>query len=183
MNNSFMVVVVALLPVLACQNTSTQSDTPPVIEQKSGGSDLADGVYLVSRQSERRDDLLPLSNREQLVAHDQTFGGFDSKAPPMFLVVAESPQVPLTLSALPERHEDKDGRAFVTLKFNEEISRMLKRFTKDNVGGKIAVVVGGKVATRHKVREPISGGEVRISCCAEGACDHLIGELRDNISH
>jgi len=36
----------------------------------------------------------------------------------------------------------------------------------------VAVVVGGKVATRHKIRVAISGGKLQISCCGAGACEH-----------
>ncbi len=99
----------------------------------------------------------------------------------MFLVVADSPQVPLSLSSLPKSGELEDGRKTIQLEFSEEASEKLERFSADNIGGAVATVVGGKVATRHKLRVAITGGKLQISCCGAGACEHLLRELGDNL--
>jgi SecD-like export protein len=171
----------ALLPVLGCQKSASQNDRPGVAKQKPAGSDIPDGFYLVARLSEQRDELLPLSKSERIVVHDQTFGGIDPEEPAVFLVVADSPQVPLYLSSLPKSGELEEGRKAIQLEFSEDASEKLERFSADNIGGAVAVVVGGKVATRHKIRVAITGGKLQISCCGAGACEHLLRELGDNL--
>ena len=75
-----------------------------------------------------------------------------------------------------------DRQEAVMLDFSEEAAAKLKRFSADNIGGAVAVVIGGKIATRHKIRVAISGGKLQISCCGAGACEHLLSELKDNYS-
>ncbi len=44
----------------------------------------------------------------------------------------------------------------------------------------MALIIGGAVITVHKIREPIVGGRLQISCCAEGAFEFLVEQLGDN---
>ncbi len=173
---------IALLLVPGCRKSTSLDDKQTTVSQQLADLDLPDGFYLVSRQSEKREELLPLSKDERIVAHDQTYGGLGPDEPPMYLVIAKSPQVPLSLSRLPQNREIEDGKKAVMLDFSEEAAAKLKRFSADNIGGAVAVVIGGKIATRHKIRVAISGGKLQISCCGAGACEHLLSELKDNYS-
>jgi len=169
--------LVTLLATPACQRSQAAKDSTQAPAPAAAVADLPDGIYLVARASERRADLLPLAAGEVLVVHDQTYGGLEPGEPPMYLVVGPKPDVPLALAAPPVRHDLEDGKAALQLELGPQAAAALERFTKEHVGGRIAVVVGGKVATRHKVRQAITGGALQISCCGAGACEHLMERL------
>jgi len=173
---------IALLPIPGCKESANLDDRQEAVWQKPADSDVPDGFYLVSRQSERRAELLPVGEDERIVIFDKTYGGLGADEPPIYLVVSKSPQVPISLSSPPKSGEVEDGKKAVMLDFSEEVAAKLERFSADNIGGKVAVIVGGKVATRHKIRAAISGGKLQISCCGAGACEHLMSELSDNYS-
>ena len=55
----------------------------------------------------------------------------------------------------------------------------LKAYTRDHVGSRLAVVIGNKVISHHKIREAIESVEVRITCCTVGGGDHLHKHLKE----
>ena len=55
----------------------------------------------------------------------------------------------------------------------------LKAYTRDHVGSRLAVVIGNKVISHHKIRETIEADEVRITCCTVGGGDHLHKYLKE----
>jgi preprotein translocase subunit SecD len=55
----------------------------------------------------------------------------------------------------------------------------LKAYTRDHVGSRLAVVVGNKVISHHKIREAIESDKVRITCCTVGGGDHLHKHLKE----
>jgi preprotein translocase subunit SecD len=55
----------------------------------------------------------------------------------------------------------------------------LKAYTQDHVGSRLAVVVGNRVITHHKIREAIVSDDVRITCCTAGGGDHLHKHLKE----
>lgn len=50
---------------------------------------------------------------------------------------------------------------------------LLKAYTRDHVGSRLAIVVGRRVITHHKIREPITTEDVRVTFCTEGGGEHL----------
>jgi hypothetical protein len=55
----------------------------------------------------------------------------------------------------------------------------LKAYTRDHVGSRLAVVIGNKVISHHKIREAIEADKVRITCCTVGGGDHLHKHLKE----
>jgi preprotein translocase subunit SecD len=47
----------------------------------------------------------------------------------------------------------------------------LQSFTLAPEGQSVAIVLGERVASMHKVRTPLSGGTFQISCCDPEACE------------
>jgi len=60
-----------------------------------------------------------------------------------------------------------------------ENSDELKAYTRTHVGSQVAMVIGGKVITAHKIREAIETDEISITFCIEGAGDHLHEHLKE----
>jgi preprotein translocase subunit SecD len=59
----------------------------------------------------------------------------------------------------------------------------LKAFSRDHVGTRVAVVIGGKVISSHKIRVPLEDDEFQVTFCTEGGGDHLYRHLRDVYSY
>jgi len=179
---AIVLLIIALLLVPDIRKTMISDELEAANSQELADLVLPDGFYLVSRQSQRREELLPVSRDERVVAHYKTYAGSGQNEPTMYLVVSKSPQVPISLSSPPKSGEIEDGKKAVMLDFSEEAAAKLERFSQDNIGGALAVIIGGKVVTRHKIRVAISGGKLQVSCCGAGACEQLMSELSDNYS-
>ena len=118
---------------------------------------LADGAYSVLAENADRGGLRPEYGSEAVVEYTRSFSPNPAATRPTFLLIRKSPFVPLRLAAPARVVDDGDGRVSVQLDF-----------------------IGGAVITVHKIREPILGGGLQISCCAEGAFEFLVEQLRDN---
>ena len=111
------------------------------------------------------------------------FARGDAAEPPEYLIVGTRPDVPLDLADSPTSGKDAEGKAFVNLTLAPEASRKLSDFTAKHAeeGASVAVIIGGRVVTRHKIRAKIEGGQLRVSCCGKGACEFLLKNLEDNL--
>lgn len=66
------------------------------------------------------------------------------------------------------------GKRFVQMRLSADDARALGEFTSSPGGlgdKRMAVVAGGELASVHKIRQPITGLEVQVSCCNPRACD------------
>jgi len=99
------------------------------------------------------------------------------------LLVGSQPDVPLDLAKPAVSGKTDDGKTFVRLSLAPEAAERLETFTANQVGkgSSVAIIIGGRVVTRHKVRAKIEGGKLQISCCAENACEFLLKNLEDNL--
>ncbi len=71
--------------------------------------------------------------------------------------------------------EASSGKRWIGLRLGPEDAQALRQFTADPAGKSIAVITGGEVASRHKVRVPLQTADVQVSCCNPRACERLQG--------
>jgi preprotein translocase subunit SecD len=103
----------------------------------------------------------------------------DESEPPRFVVVRKAAGVALDLAAEPKAVKQEGGEGLrILLKLQPAPARELERLTRENLGRQVAIIVGGKVVTVHKVREVIKGGEVQITSCAPGGAEYLLEKLQ-----
>ncbi|MBI4880173.1 MAG: hypothetical protein HY812_11020 [Planctomycetes bacterium] len=102
----------------------------------------------------------------------------DDGGPARSFLLREEGAVALELAAEPLASEDEEGRRQIALTLTPGAGRALADLSRRVVGGQLAVVIGGEVISCHKVREPLLGDSVVISCCAPGAYERLCRELR-----
>jgi preprotein translocase subunit SecD len=69
--------------------------------------------------------------------------------------------------------EASSGKRWIGLRLGPEDAQALRQFTADPEGKSIAVIAGGEVASRHKVRVPLQTADVQVSCCNPRACERL----------
>lgn len=146
---------------------------------KSGFKQRVNGVYRVfeERTTENRFDPVPADCH--LVTYDQSYATGVPGIPVRYVVISAEPGVPMVLGTKPEKQIHENGNPSLQIQFERKYADQLRQFTSDNLNKSIAMVIGGKVVTMHKVRAAIEGGRVQITRCSDKACDVLYSELID----
>jgi hypothetical protein len=75
------------------------------------------------------------------------------------------------MTKLSEGVDVDSGKRWIRFRLTEEDARAVHEFTADLRDRSVAVVVGGEVACHHKLRDPVLGSDVQVSCCNPRACD------------
>jgi preprotein translocase subunit SecD len=164
--------LLATVLLLATQAAARPQDTPPASRK------LPAGAYAVRRDGLKEKDVLPLKDGEVLLVHRHQYVKKGDKEPPRFLVVRSAPEVALDLIGEPKAVKEKGEVVRIVLKLQPKAAKALERLTRDHLGRQVAIVLGGEVVTKHKVREVIKGGDVQITSCAPGAAGHLLKQLQ-----
>jgi preprotein translocase subunit SecD len=171
--SSFLFAAVLFLGTCAPSWGQEKATQPP--------NKIPDGVYAVLRDGPQEKDVLPLKDGEVLVVNRYRFQKKGDQEPPRFLVVRATPDVALALAAAPKAVKEEDGVVRILLKLRPPAAAALERLTTDHLGKQVAIVLGGEVATAHKVRDVIKGGDVQITNCAAGSAEFLLEQLKAHI--
>lgn len=100
---------------------------------------------------------------------------------PVMLEVGTSEFVALELAEEPEGIEQPDKRINLMLTLSDNATEQLANFTEKNLDRHVAIVIGGKAVTIHKIRTRIEGGKMQITRCTDNACKYLLLDLQKNI--
>ncbi len=158
----------AVLAAAACGPGGARDHAPP---------GLADGFYIIARDSTDREAVQPVSSQEILAIHDYRFIADAEDAPPRYLVLPTEPDVPLVLREEPGSLPQDDGRILLLLTLADAHVEELARLTRENIGRGVAIVVGGDVVTTHAIRSVIEDGRIQISRCSDDGCRVLLARL------
>lgn len=141
-----------------------------------------DGVYAVLRQGTKPADIEPIAAGEAMVVQRFRFVKKDGNEPPRYLAVRNAPDVKLDLAEAPKTEKENGKVSAIFLTLRPDAAKALARLTTDRLGKEVAIVVGGEVATMHKIRTPITGGQAQITSCAEGGADFLLQQLQMHVT-
>jgi len=127
-----------------------------------GGSDAPpDGVYEVLAV-EREAGALPAADAEsRVLLHDRRYVRGGADLPPDHVLLRLPGFAPLELAQPPE-HGETDGRPALLLTLTPSAGQALTDLTTR--ARHAAVVIGGQVVTVHRIRTPIEGGTLQVSC-------------------
>ena len=169
---AFALVVVLSMP--GCLHSNAGRTT-------SVGEALEDGVYLVLDESRDRQGIEPADEDTQIVLYDYSLLVETERQEPKYLKLPARPDVRLVLRKDPEGVPGEEGRLLLNLELDEGGVVDLERLTRRAVNEKkqVAIVVVGKVASTHKVREVITDGRVQISRCSDDACRQILAHLKE----
>jgi preprotein translocase subunit SecD len=93
------------------------------------------------------------------------------------LTLRESPSVPLLLEGEPTTAPDGRGRSLLSVTLTPPAAAALASFTREHLGGRVAIVLGGRIVSAHQIRSVITGGAMQISRCFDDRCQILRSRL------
>ena len=142
---------------------------------------MEDGFYSVVRQEALESSSTQLEEGQHLNPYGPSFLNDDEE--PVNVVVESDDFVPLTLKEQPSKRPDTTERTqfWLGVQLTDQAAVKFEGFTRDHLGGTVAIVVGGKVVTMHRIKDVIKGGNIQISRCGDAGCQILFRELRDNV--
>ena len=142
---------------------------------------LVNGIYLVTREAASEAELKPVDeDSEKMLVNDYSFFEDSERQKPVYLVIKKSPFVPILLKNKPELAKDKEGKPKLLIALKDSQVKNLAEFTTTNKGKEIAIVIGGKVVSCHKIKEPIEGGKIQFTRCTDNGCQVIYSELIKN---
>ncbi|MBX9671398.1 MAG: hypothetical protein K2X93_27665 [Candidatus Obscuribacterales bacterium] len=169
----------AAVPAMAGDSTVRNSDSAQDGRKvEVNQTNLSNGFYLIVRESAEKKEVEPVDSTEQLALYDYEFFEPTDRGTMTYVVLAKDKFIPISLSEAPTKEPDGKGRRKLMLQLAKEQIVPLERFTTTNWGKAIAIVIGGKVVTTHKIREPIKGGKIQITRCSDNGCDVLYTQLQ-----
>lgn len=158
---------------------SAQSSTAKSVEPKSRADKaLPNGFYLIQRESPEKTKVEPIDSKEQIALYDYEFFDPADRGTVTYVVLNKDKFIPISLSDAPAKEPDGRGRRKLMLQLAKDQIAPLEEFTTSNCGKSVAIVIGGKVVTTHKIREPIKGGKIQITRCSDNGCDVLYTQLQ-----
>ena len=142
---------------------------------------VKDGFYAVVKKEAVEGEHPSLPEGEERLDYDPSFLGDHDD--PLKVVVDTRSVVEMLLKEPPEKRPDTTARTqfWLGVTLTDEAAGKFEAFTREHLGGTVAVVVGGRVITMHKIKSVITGGKIQISRCGDNGCQILYRELTDNV--
>ena len=162
-------VAVALFAWISCTAFPTQDAAAAAEEQT--------GFFLLLAEAPDTTALPRPSEGEQILLYESVPSDEGQREPRRYLLIAKRPDVPLTLAEAPKKLTGDAGRTELLLELTEDGAKRLAEVTRANVGREVAFLIDGRVVSTHKIREPISGGQFKLSRCTDNACEVIYSRL------
>lgn len=140
---------------------------------------IPDGLYLVIRIDTSAASLL--KTNEYAVSYSKMFDEYNNPSEFTRIIIDTSDYVPLELEKTPVSEQQTDTKKKLMLTLTKEASEKLKTFTKKHVMTMVTIVVDGEALTIHKIKTPITNGQLQITRCNDNACEKLLVKLKDNV--
>jgi preprotein translocase subunit SecD len=179
----------SLMPIFAIDSKVAQkvvpnSTTSNFVAKIPNGSttaetnSLVDGLYLIQREAKSEKDLGAIKDAEKILVNDYEFIAPEERGETSYIVVSKNSFVPIILAGQPVKSNDQTGKPKLEISLAEDQILPLEKFTTENVMKSVAIVIGGKVVTMHKIRVPIVGGKMQITRCTDHGCEALYTQLQ-----
>lgn len=154
------------------------STLPKSSDDLSQTQGLVDGLYLIQREGKLEKEILPLKSFEHTLLNNYEFLAPEERGETAYIVVSQKSFVPIVLDSAPVKSNDNAGRPKLEISLAEDQIKPLEKFTTENLMKSVAIVIGGKVVTTHRIREPIIGGKMQITRCTDHGCEALYTKLQ-----
>lgn len=141
---------------------------------------LPDGLYLINRIDTAEAQPLSLSSNEKAIFFSKLFEEYNADGYQR-IIIDTTQYVPLELMRSPGTEQETELKKKLLLSLTKEASEKLKTFTAAHVMDHVALVVDGEAMTMHKIKVPITSGQLQITRCGDNACEKLSVVLKDNV--
>lgn len=179
----------SLMPMFAIDSAVSQKVVPksttsnfvakiPKGSTNAETNSLVDGLYLIQREAKSEKDLGPIKDVEKILVNDYEFIAPEERGETSYIVVSKNTFIPIILAGEPVKSNDQTGKPKLEISLAEDQILPLEKFTTENVMKSVAIVIGGKVVTMHKIRVPIVGGKMQITRCTDHGCEALYTQLQ-----
>lgn len=148
--------------------------------QTSSVQTIPDGLYLIIRTDTITSNVDALASNELQIYFSKLFEDFNSEDN-FNIVIDTTEYVPLVLEKAPMTEQQTEAKKRLLLSLTPEASEKLKSFTTKHVMKHVVLVVAGEALTMHKIKEPITSGQLQITRCNDNACEQLNLSLKDNV--
>jgi len=172
MKNSVLFILICIIFFIGCNRNDKGRN-------EAGNNKLNDGIYLVL--NEYTDTSNIKNGQGKLIDFSHYFLEDNFKGQPLKLEIDTAEFVQIELEKMPDSLVQPDKRINLILSLTDSSGEHLSGFTEKHVGQKVAIVIGGKAVTEHKVRAKIEGGQLQITRCTDNACKYLFEELKKNV--
>lgn len=142
---------------------------------------LKNGFYLILEEQADAAMLQKPAENEVVVTYTLDHLGVKDQ-PPRHYRVKNLPDVGFSLDSRPEIGDKVDGKTTLNVILCEGDAQAFQKFTATNIGRALAIIIGGKVVTAHKIRTEIVGGKIQITRCGDDACEQLFMWLKDSVA-
>ena len=177
MINKFSLLVLLIFITLCSCNTSDSKLENKAEEAISNEVKIKNGIYLILNEYT---DSSNIESANVIIPFSFDFLDSNTVDQPLLLEIDTAEFVRLDLAEEPSGVEQKDKRINLMLTLSNEARVQLADFTEKHLKERVAIVIGGKAVTKHKVRERIDGGRLQITRCTDNACKYLLVELKSN---
>lgn len=143
---------------------------------------IPDGLYLIVKIDTAATQVDTLSSKEIPIYFSKLFEDFNSEEY-LRIIIDTTEYVPLELEKEPTTQQQTDTKKNLLLSLTQEASEKLISFTTNHVMKHVALVVDGEVLTMHKIKVPITSGQLQITRCNDNACELLYVTLKDNVKN
>ncbi len=154
------------------------STLPKPAHENGRSAGLPDGLYLIKREAKSKKELGQVGAHDEVLVNDYEFLSAEERGETSYIVVSKDTYVPIVLSGDPVKSNDQTGKPKLEISLAESQIQPLEKFTRENVMRNVAIVIGGKVVTMHKIRVPIVGGKMQITRCTDHGCEALYTQLQ-----
>lgn len=141
---------------------------------------IPDGLYIVIRIEEGTTAPAPLTGNEIIVRYSELFEEYNGEVH-VRIIVDKNDYVPIELNGLPLKENQTENKKKLLLTLSKSAAEKLKSFSERNLNKTVAIVVGGKVLTKHKIKAVLTEGKLQITRCTDNACELLYDVLKKNI--
>lgn len=148
--------------------------------KEADATSIEDGIYLIKEMSETKEELVIGHKNEAIINYSHAFIDNPNEKVEFYLIQSD-PFVPLVIKSKPEIKGDSKRLNELQITLVPKYADLLEKYTEKNLGGKVAIVIAGEAVTRHKVRESVKGGRLKITRCTDNACEFLLTALENNV--
>jgi preprotein translocase subunit SecD len=178
MNKIFLVLTLCLLAFADTAGHAQQSLEAQNVAEKVS---LNNGFYLILEEQTVPEKFEKSADDEVIVTYTLEHLGVNGQ-PARHFRIKNKPNVAFSLDAKPEVGDKIEGKTTLNVVLGEGNAKEFQQFTADNIDRGVAIIIGGKVVTAHKIRTEIVGGKIQITRCGDDACEQLYLWIKDCVA-